>query len=179
MCTDILIGTDVKPVLPKVQLACCSNINHNSMAQPRFTFTASDVAVYVTDSSELMKAAKLQPQDQNRVTKLCDSLQSAGGPRAQRAERECQTKEVKQRGNQTVREAHVQMARPDLLLDTCRDRTLTASMLYTSASAAVVHASSCPCVTEELLQQVRVPSELTAPHAPCCQAHATEATALS
>ena len=31
---------------------------------------------------------------------------------------------TKQRGGQTNREAHVQMARPDLLLDTSRDRFL-------------------------------------------------------
>lgn len=44
------------------------------------------------------------------------------------AERECQTVEAKQRSAQTCREAHVQMARPDLLLDTSRDRILAASM---------------------------------------------------
>ena len=43
------------------------------------------------------------------------------------AERECQTVEVKQRSAQTCREAHVQMARPDLLLDTSKDKILAAS----------------------------------------------------
>ncbi len=47
---------------------------------------------------------------------------------AQQLERECQTVEVKQSSAQTCREAHVQMARPDLLLDTSRDKTLAASM---------------------------------------------------
>lgn len=56
------------------------------------------------------------------------ALQSVGGPKAKRAERECQTVEVKQRSAQTCREAHVQMARPDLLLDTSRDKLLVASV---------------------------------------------------
>ena len=56
-------------------------------------------------------------------------MQLATGPSAQRAERQCQTVEVKQRSAQTCREAHVQMARPDLLLDTSRDKILAASEL--------------------------------------------------
>ena len=58
--------------------------------------------------------------------RLC-GVQLTAGPKAQRAERQCQTVEVKQRSAQTCREAHVQMARPDLLLDTSRDKILAAS----------------------------------------------------
>ena len=57
---------------------------------------------------------------------LC-GVQLAAGPKVQRAERQCQTVEVKQRSAQTCREAHVQMARPDLLLNTSRDKLLAAS----------------------------------------------------
>lgn len=57
---------------------------------------------------------------------LC-GVQLVAGPKAQRAERQCQTVEVKQRSAQTCREAHVQMARPDLLLDASRDKILAAS----------------------------------------------------
>ena len=59
---------------------------------------------------------------------VTSALQSTAGPGAKRAERQCQTVEVKQRSAQTCREAHVQMARPDLLLDTSRDKILAASM---------------------------------------------------
>ncbi|KAL3137905.1 Protein phosphatase 1G [Trebouxia sp. C0009 RCD-2024] len=59
--------------------------------------------------------------------------QLVAGPRAQRAERQCQTVEVKQRSAQTCREAHVQMARPDLLLNTAQDKILAARP-YVSAS---------------------------------------------
>ena len=57
---------------------------------------------------------------------LC-GVQLVAGPKAQCAERQCQTVEVKQRSAQTCREAHVQMARPDLLLNTSRDKILAAS----------------------------------------------------
>ncbi len=62
------------------------------------------------------------------------------------AERECQTVEVKQRSAQTCREAHVQMARPDLLLDTSRDKILAASMhllvLTAIAASSGMHVST-------------------------------------
>ncbi|DBA79120.1 hypothetical protein WJX77_008342 [Trebouxia sp. C0004] len=64
--------------------------------------------------------------------------QSAGGPRAMQAERECQTVEVKQRSAQTCREAHVQMARPDLLLDTSRDKILAARPYVSAAEVWAV-----------------------------------------
>ena len=57
---------------------------------------------------------------------LCVCVRQASGEaRAQRFERECQTVATRQSGGQTHREAHVQMARPDLLLDTSRDRFLS------------------------------------------------------
>ncbi|KAL0034540.1 hypothetical protein WJX79_007550 [Trebouxia sp. C0005] len=64
--------------------------------------------------------------------------QSAGGSRAMQAERECQTVEAKQRSAQTCREAHVQMARPDLLLDTSRDRILAARPYVSAAEVWAV-----------------------------------------
>ena len=67
------------------------------------------------------------------------ALQSTAGPGAKRAERECQTVEVKQRSAQTCREAHVQMARPDLLLDTSRDKVLAASMPPVPVNSVLSH----------------------------------------
>lgn len=61
------------------------------------------------------------------IWRRLSGLQLVAGPRAQRAERQCQTVEVKQRSAQTCREAHVQMARPDLLLNTAQDKILAAS----------------------------------------------------
>lgn len=76
-------------------------------------------------------------------------MQLVAGPKAQRAERQCQTVEVKQRSAQTCREAHVQMARPDLLLDTSRDKTLAASEpqnpLHACPIPARPHQTLCIC----------------------------------
>ena len=62
------------------------------------------------------------------------------------AERACQTVEVKQRSAQTCREAHVQMARPDLLLDTSRDKILAASMHLLVLTASLLLRVSCTSV---------------------------------
>ncbi len=62
------------------------------------------------------------------------------------AERECQTVEVKQRSAQTCREAHVQMARPDLLLDTSRDKVLAASMHLLVLTSALLLQVACMSV---------------------------------
>lgn len=61
----------------------------------------------------------------------CDK-QAGDKANTQRYEREVQTVATKQRGGQTCREAQVQMARPDLLLDTSRDRFLSPSIGSTS-----------------------------------------------
>ena len=66
--------------------------------------------------------------------------------RAMQAERECQTVEVKQRSAQTCREARVQMARPDLLLDTSRDKILAASMHPLVFTASLLLQVACMLV---------------------------------
>lgn len=72
--------------------------------------------------------------------------QASGEARAERFERECQTVATRQRGGQTHREAHVQMARPDLLLDTSRDRFMSPRTAHTLPQSCL----DMPCTTSDV-----------------------------